>query len=79
MLPIDRDALTQGLIVQPAPFTYDSSILPCAHLTGSRCDIRPRDEGRAHIIRKSWEEAQSSLDNDGNFTEEFFEKVFPGK
>ncbi|KAH6718660.1 cytochrome P450 [Leptodontidium sp. MPI-SDFR-AT-0119] len=63
-IAIDRDAVTPGLIVQPAPFP---------------CNIQPRDEKRAAIIAAAWEEAQIDLDEEGNFTEEFFEKVFPGK
>jgi hypothetical protein len=34
---------------------------------------------RAEIIKAAWAEAQRDLDDDGNFTEEFFTKVFPGK
>lgn len=43
------------------------------------CDIRPRDVKREAVIRHSWAEAELSLDDNGNFTEEFFQKVFPGK
>ncbi|PVH76700.1 putative cytochrome P450 [Cadophora sp. DSE1049] len=63
-IPIDRDAVTPGVIVQPAPFL---------------CDIQPRDEKRAAIIAEAWDQVQDDLDEEGNFTEEFFEKVFPGK
>lgn len=45
----------------------------------SRCDIKPRDEKRAEVMRGEWAAAQVHLDSDGNFTREFFEKVFEKK
>ncbi|OCL13593.1 cytochrome P450 [Glonium stellatum] len=64
IIPIDRDAVTPGFIVRPVPY-------PAV--------IKPRDQGSAKIIRETWKEAQNSLDADGNFTEEFFERVFVSK
>jgi len=63
-IPINQDEVTQGFIVRPVPY-------PAV--------IKPRDNGRVKLIRNSWKEAQKSLDADGNFTEEFFERVFVSK
>ncbi|OCK75418.1 cytochrome P450 [Lepidopterella palustris CBS 459.81] len=63
-IPIVQDAVTDGFIVRPV--TYPAV-------------IKPRDQGRVKVIRDAWKEAQDSLDASGNFTEEFFEKVFVSK
>lgn len=44
-----------------------------------RCTIKPRDEKHEVLLRGEWEAAQVHLDADGNFTGEFFEKVFERK
>ncbi|KAL6241591.1 hypothetical protein RBB50_011614 [Rhinocladiella similis] len=62
--PIDRDAVTPGFIVRPE-----------AH----NCDIRPRDPERARVIQQAWAEAQTQLDSEGNFKEEFFQTMFTTK
>ncbi|KAH7077572.1 putative cytochrome P450 oxidoreductase [Paraphoma chrysanthemicola] len=58
---IVQDAVTDGFIVRPV--TYG-------------CIIEPRSRERAQIIRRQWEEAQKVLDSDGNFKEEFFQRLF---
>lgn len=47
----DPAKISQGLACMPAPYT---------------CDIRPR-EGRANVIRAVWDEAQSVLDEQGQW------------
>ncbi|KAL4935969.1 hypothetical protein BDV06DRAFT_205916 [Aspergillus oleicola] len=59
-IPIEQDALTEGLIVRPVPY-------PCA--------IKPRDEKKVEMIREAWREASASLDADGNYLEDFFSRV----
>ncbi|OAL36622.1 hypothetical protein AYO20_04238 [Fonsecaea nubica] len=60
-VPIDRDAVTGGLVAGPAPFS---------------CKIAPRDEGRRAKIIQSWDEALTSLDKEFDFTDEFFKREF---
>lgn len=45
----DQEALTEGFLVQPAPFP---------------AKITPRSEKHAEIVRTAWEEAQDLLDED---------------
>lgn len=49
----DPSAIIQGVAASPAPYT---------------CDIRPR-EGKADMIREIWGEAQSLLDEQGQWKE----------
>ncbi|OAL43035.1 putative cytochrome P450 [Pyrenochaeta sp. DS3sAY3a] len=62
--PIDRDAMTEGLVVGPAPF---------------ECDIKPRDEKRIATILKMYAEMSQHLDQNGNYKDEFFKKHWSGK
>lgn len=41
--------------------------------------MKPRDANRAALIQKSWQDVQSQLDAEGNFTEESFQKLFAKK
>ncbi|OAG35272.1 hypothetical protein AYO21_10543 [Fonsecaea monophora] len=63
-LPINRDAVTPGFIVRPEAF---------------ECDIRPRGPERVALIKSAWKEAQTRLDADGNFKEEFFQSMLSKK
>ncbi|EXJ76279.1 uncharacterized protein A1O5_00787 [Cladophialophora psammophila CBS 110553] len=63
-LPINRDAVTPGFIVRPEAF---------------ECEVRPRGSERLDLIKKAWREAQTQLDTDGNFKEEFFQKMLSKK
>ncbi|KAH0842502.1 hypothetical protein FOPE_07239 [Fonsecaea pedrosoi] len=58
-IPIDRDAFEPGLVAGPAPFD---------------CIIKPRSQEKAQKIQDIWKKAQESLDEEGNYTEEFFLK-----
>ncbi|KAJ0420303.1 putative cytochrome P450 oxidoreductase [Aspergillus carlsbadensis] len=59
-VPIERDAVTAGLIVRPVAF-------PCV--------ITPRSDGRVSKIREEWNKAAASLDAEGNYSENFFAKM----
>ncbi|KAJ3549263.1 hypothetical protein NM208_g588 [Fusarium decemcellulare] len=59
--PIDRDAVTPGMIVRPQSF---------------ECRIQPRDSAKVELIRELWKSAEKDLDVDGNFTEDFFDRCF---
>jgi hypothetical protein len=48
-------------------------------LTSNSCDIQPRDPERVKVIRQAWAEAQTQLDSEGNFKEEFFQNMFTKK
>ncbi|KAF5013804.1 hypothetical protein FDECE_222 [Fusarium decemcellulare] len=61
-VPIDRDAVTHGLIVRPAKFG---------------CTFKPRDTARENVIRESWSTAKKDLDSEGNFKPEFVKRLFP--
>lgn len=39
-----------------------------------RCEIRPRDDDKVVFIGKLYEEANASLEPDGNYTQEFFKE-----
>ncbi|KAH0847599.1 putative Cytochrome P450 oxidoreductase [Fonsecaea pedrosoi] len=56
---VERDALTEGLVVGPAPF---------------QCTIKPRSEDKVDIIRKLYQDTAKELDQWGNYTEEFFKE-----
>jgi len=45
----------------------------------NRCDIRPRGPERVALIKSAWQEAQTRLDADGNFKEEFFQNMVSKK
>ncbi|OQU99356.1 hypothetical protein CLAIMM_04995 [Cladophialophora immunda] len=62
--PIERDAVSPGFIVRPADF---------------ECDIKPRDDHRKEMIINAWKECEEELDEDGNYTEEFFRRTFKRK
>ncbi|CAG9988754.1 unnamed protein product [Clonostachys byssicola] len=61
IIPINRDAVTPGLIVRPEDF---------------ECTIKVRSKSREEFIRKSWSDAQENLDSEGNFTPEFIKASF---
>ncbi|RSL58716.1 hypothetical protein CEP54_007606 [Fusarium duplospermum] len=60
-VPINRDAVTPGLIVRPEDF---------------ECEIEPRSPERKQLILDLWKEAEKNLDSEGNFTPEFISSVF---
>jgi len=41
------------------------------------CKITVRDSERHVLIRQAWNEAKKDLDDEGNYKEEFFRRVFP--
>ncbi|ETS87774.1 hypothetical protein PFICI_01602 [Pestalotiopsis fici W106-1] len=60
-VPINRDAVTPGLIVRPEDF---------------ECEIKPRSAARQQMILDLWAKSEESLDEDGNFTSAFVHSVF---
>jgi len=73
---IIQDAVTPGFIVRPVDYGYACQVELVEVITNlSRCVIKARDPGRVEVIRREWEAAQKYLDSDGNFTEEFFQRV----
>ncbi|KAM5341972.1 hypothetical protein ACJ41O_015003 [Fusarium nematophilum] len=56
-IPIDPDAMTQGLVVGPEPF---------------ECEIIPRSPEKAAMIREMYKQTSDSLNTEGNYTEQFF-------
>ncbi|RMJ08348.1 hypothetical protein CDV36_012048 [Fusarium kuroshium] len=61
IVPINRDAVTPGLIVRPEDF---------------ECDIKPRSAGHKQVIMDLWSKAVKDLDSEGNFTPGFINSVF---
>ncbi|OAL37611.1 hypothetical protein AYO20_03118 [Fonsecaea nubica] len=64
-IPVERDALTEGLVVGPAPFQLGKLL---------RCTIKPRSEDKVDMIRKLYQDTAKELDQWGNYTEEFFKE-----
>ncbi|KAH6697419.1 putative cytochrome P450 oxidoreductase [Plectosphaerella plurivora] len=60
-VPINRDAVTPGLIVRPEDF---------------ECTITPRSPGHKTLIENLWKESEKNLDSEGNFTPAFIDSVF---
>lgn len=79
--PIDRDAVTPGFIVRPEAHKLVQPISLIGKIANEQtsCDIRPRDPERARVIQQAWAEAQTQLDSEGNFKEEFFQTMFTTK
>ncbi|KAF3009190.1 hypothetical protein E8E14_005932 [Neopestalotiopsis sp. 37M] len=63
-VPINRDAVTPGLIVRPEDF---------------ECVIKPRSPARKQLIADLWSKSEANLDEEGNFTPEFIRSVFGDK
>ncbi|OAL34597.1 hypothetical protein AYO20_06227 [Fonsecaea nubica] len=61
MPPLDPDALTPGFLVMP--IKYDAV-------------FKVRSKGRGAIIRREWADASKMLDENGDYTEAFFEQSF---
>ncbi|KAH8886614.1 putative cytochrome P450 [Thozetella sp. PMI_491] len=59
--PINPEGMTPGLIVRPEDF---------------ECVITPRDSEKAQVMTDTWKNAEKDLDCDGNFKDEFVERVF---
>ncbi|EXJ76269.1 uncharacterized protein A1O5_00777 [Cladophialophora psammophila CBS 110553] len=58
---IDNDAMTSGLVAGPMP--YKSKFVP-------------RAEKRAQLITATWKEAEGWLDEDRNYSQEWYQKEF---
>jgi hypothetical protein len=44
-----------------------------------RCEIKPRSKGRSDFISEQWSTSKRFLDEMGNYTEEFYDRMAEGK
>lgn len=58
---IDNDAMTTGLVASPLPY---------------KSNCKPRDEKKVQMITHLWKDAESYLDAEGNYSQEWYKKVF---
>ncbi|KIW79156.1 hypothetical protein Z517_05768 [Fonsecaea pedrosoi CBS 271.37] len=61
VVPIDRDGMTPGFMVTPVHYNMV---------------FESRDEERVALIRRSWKQAKSFLEEDGSYNEAFFQQSF---